>query len=421
MKESQINLDQRFCQVERCARPLVGSREHYYKEMKNKQFETQAIRAQMERSEYNEHSSPLFLTSSFIFDSAEDMRAAFNDESDDYIYSRYMNPNTDEFINKVCLLEGAESGFAAASGMAAIYTTFMALLKAGDHVISCSSVFGATHAVFTKYFPKWNMSHSYFHTNNVREIEKLIKPETKFIYLETPTNPAIELIDLELVSFIAKKHNLLLIVDNCFATPYLQQPIKYGADLVIHSATKYMDGQGRVLGGVVVGKKELVKEIYLFGRLTGPSMSPFNAWVLSKSLETLALRMDRHCENALYIAQRLEGHETLENVSYPFLESHPSHAIAKKQMKAGGGILTVTVKGGYEPAKKFLDKLQLLKISPNLGDARSIVTHPASSTHCKLSETERISVGITQGLIRVSVGLENKDDILDDLLQALNE
>ena len=388
--------------------------------MENKQFETQAIRAQLERTEYNEHSSPLFLTSSFIFDSAEDMRAAFNDESDDYIYSRYVNPNTDEFINKVCLLEGAESGFATASGMAAIYTTFMALLKAGDHVISCSSVFGATHAIFTKYFPKWNMSHSYFHTNNVTEIEALIKPETRFIYLESPTNPAIELIDLELVSSIAKKHNLLLIVDNCFATPYLQQPIKYGADLVIHSATKYMDGQGRVLGGVVVGKKELVKEIYLFGRLTGPSMSPFNAWVLSKSLETLALRMDRHCENALYIAQSLQGHEKLENVSYPFLESHPHYAIAKKQMKAGGGILTVTVKGGYESAKKFLDKLQLLKISPNLGDARSIVTHPASSTHCKLSEVERMSVGIAQGLIRISIGLENKEDILNDLLQALN-
>ena len=276
--------------------------------MENKQFETQAIRAQLDRTEYNEHSAPLFLTSSFVFDTAEDMRAAFNEESDDFIYSRYVNPNTSEFINKVCLLEGAEAGFATATGMAAIFTTFMALLKSGDHIVSCSSVFGATHALFTKYFPKWNISHSYFHTNNVTEIEKLIKPETKFIFLETPTNPAIELIDLEVVAAIAKKHNLLLIVDNCFATPYLQQPIKYGADLVIHSATKYMDGQGRVLGGVVVGKKELVKDIYLFGRLTGPSLSPFNAWVLSKSLETLALRMDRHCENALYIAQKLEGH-----------------------------------------------------------------------------------------------------------------
>lgn len=387
--------------------------------MENKQFETKAIRAQLERTEYNEHSVPLFLTSSFVFDTAEDMRAAFNDESDDFIYSRYVNPNTNEFINKVCLLEGAESGLATASGMAAIFTTFMALLKSGNHVVSCSSVFGATHAIFTKYFPKWNISYSYFNTNNVNEIEKLIKPETKCIYLETPTNPAIELIDLELVGALAKKHNILLIVDNCFATPYLQQPIKFGADLVIHSATKYMDGQGRVLGGIVVGKKDLINDIYLFGRLTGPSMSPFNAWVLSKSLETLALRMDRHCENALYVAQKLEGNSQLENVSYPFLPSHPNYAIAKKQMKAGGGIITITVKGGYEPAKKFLDKLQMIKISPNLGDARSIVTHPASSTHCKLSETERATVGISDGLIRVSIGLENKEDILTDLLQAL--
>jgi O-succinylhomoserine sulfhydrylase len=387
--------------------------------MKNKHFETQAIRAQLERTDYNEHSAPLFLTSSFVFDKSEDMRAAFNEESEDYIYSRYVNPNTSEFISKVCLLEGAEAGFATATGMAAIFTTFMSLLKSGDHVVSCSSVFGATHALFTKYFPKWGMSHSYFNTNHVTEIEKLIKPETKFIYLETPTNPAIELIDLEVVAAVAKKHNLLLIVDNCFATPYLQQPIKYGADLVIHSATKYMDGQGRVLGGVVVGKKELIQDIYLFGRLTGPSMSPFNAWVLSKSLETLALRMDRHCDNALYIAQQLEGHAQLENVSYPFLASHPNHSIAKKQMKAGGGILTVTLKGGYEAAKTFLDKLEMIKISPNLGDARSIVTHPASSTHCKLSEQERLTVGITPGLIRVSIGLENKEDILNDLLQAL--
>lgn len=387
--------------------------------MKDKKFETQAIRAQMERSENNEHSVPLYLTSSFVFDTAEDMRAAFNDENEAFIYSRYTNPNNNEFVNKVCLMEGAEAGVALASGMAAIYTTFMALLKSGDHVVSCSSVFGATHALFTKYFPKLNISHSYFNIKDPNDIEKLIKPETKFIYLETPTNPAIELIDLEFVAAIAKKHKVLLIVDNCFATPYLQQPIKQGADLVIHSATKYMDGQGRVLGGVVVGKKELINEIYLFGRITGPSMSPFNAWVLSKSLETLALRMDRHCENALYIAEALENNSALENVSYPFLKSHPHHAIAKKQMKAGGGIITVTVKGGLDAAKKFMDKLQIIKISPNLGDSRTIATHPASSTHCKLSEEERLSVGISQGLIRISIGLENKEDILDDIQQAL--
>lgn len=388
--------------------------------MKDKYFETQAIRAQMDRSDNNEHSAPLYLTSSFVFDTAEEMRAAFNDESDEFIYSRYTNPNVNEFVDKVCLLEKAEAGVAFASGMAAIYTSFMALLKSGDHIVSCSSVFGATHAIFTKYFPRLNITYSYFNTNTVSEIEQLIKPETRFIYLETPTNPAIELIDLELVASLAKKYKLLLIVDNCFATPYLQQPISYGADLVIHSATKYMDGQGRVLGGIAVGKKELINDIYLFGRLTGPSMSPFNAWVLSKSLETLALRMDRHCENALYIAQLLDGHARLENVSYPFLLSHPNHAIAKKQMKAGGGIITITVKGGYEAAKQFLDKLQMIKISPNLGDARTIATHPASSTHCKLSEEERQRVGISPGLIRISIGLENKEDILKDILNALD-
>lgn len=387
--------------------------------MKDKHFETQAIRAQMERSDNNEHSAPLYLTSSFVFDTAEDMRAAFNDETDDFIYSRYTNPNVNEFVNKVCLLENAEAGVAFASGMAAIYTTFMALLKSGDHIVSCSSVFGATHAIFTKYFPKLNITHSYFNTNNVAELEKLIKPETRFIYLETPTNPAIELIDLELVASVAKKHNKLLIVDNCFATPYLQQPINYGVDIVVHSATKYMDGQGRVLGGVAVGRKDLINDIYLFGRLTGPSLSPFNAWTLSKSLETLALRMDRHCSNALFVAEALEKNPKLENVSYPFLSSHPNYAIAKKQMKAGGGIITVTVKGGYEAAKQFLDKLQMIRISPNLGDARSIATHPASSTHCKLSEEERQRVGITPGLIRISIGLENREDILSDILQAL--
>lgn len=387
--------------------------------MEKKHFETNAIRAQLERSENNEHSVPVYLTSSFVFDTAEDMRAAFNEETDAHIYSRYTNPNNSEFVNKVCLLEGAEAGVAMASGMAAIYTTFMALLKSGDHVVSCSSVFGATHALFTKYFPKLNISYSYFNIKNPNDIEKLIKPETRFIYLETPTNPAIELIDLEFVASVAKKHKVLLIVDNCFASPYLQQPIKWGADLVVHSATKYMDGQGRVLGGVVVGKADLIKEIYLYGRLTGPSLSPFNAWVLSKSLETLALRMERHCENALYVAEALEKNAALENVSYPFLKSHPHYHIAKKQMKLGGGIITITVKGGYEAAKQFLDKLQMIKISPNLGDARSIATHPASSTHCKLSEEERLSVGITPGLIRISVGLENKEDILNDIQQAL--
>lgn len=385
----------------------------------SKHFETQAIRTQTERSQNNEHSSPLYLTSSFVFDSADEIRAAFNDESDDFIYSRYTNPNTDELVNKMCLLEGAEAGVAFASGMAAIYTSLAALLKSGDHVISCSSVFGATHAILTRYFPKWNISYSYFDANNPTEIDALVQPNTKLIFVESPTNPGIEIIDLELLGNIAKKNNLILIVDNCFATPFIQQPIKYGADVVIHSATKYMDGQGRVLGGVAVGSKELINDIYLFGRITGPSLSPFNAWTLSKSLETLSLRMERHSENALYIAQQLEGHTSLAAVKYPFLPSHPQYNIAKKQMKLGGGIITINLKEGYDAAKKIMDALQMIKISPNLGDSRTIVTHPASSTHCKLSEQERLSVGIFPGLIRISVGLENKQDILDDITQAL--
>jgi O-succinylhomoserine sulfhydrylase len=388
--------------------------------MKDKQFETRAIRTQIPRSENNEHSAPLYLTSSFVFDTAEEMRAAFAEETDPFIYSRYTNPNTNEFTDKMCLLEGAEVGVATASGMAAIYTSLAALLQSGDHVIACSSIFGATHTIFSKYFPKWNISHSYFEATNPQAIEQLVQPNSKIIFVETPTNPGIEVIDLEVLGQLAKKHKLILIIDNCFATPYLQRPIQYGADLVVHSATKYIDGQGRVLGGVVVGKKELIREIYLFGRITGPSLSPFNAWTLSKSLETLALRMDRHSENALYIAEALEKHPALEFVKYPFLPSHPQYAIAKKQMKAGGGIITFCVKGGYEAATLFMDKLAFIKISPNLGDARTIATHSASSTHCKLSEEERLSVGILPGLIRVSIGLENKEDILKDIEQALD-
>jgi len=382
-------------------------------------IDTKAIRTQIPRTQYQEHSAPLFLTSSFVFDSAEELRAAFNEENEDYVYSRYSNPNVDEFVNKVCVMEGAEDGVAMASGMAAVYTTFMALLQTGDHVISCSSVFGATHTIFNKYFPKLGISHSYFDANNPEEIEALVKANTRFIYLETPTNPAIEVIDLQIVGEIARKHNLLFIVDNCFATPYLQLPVNFGADLVIHSGTKYFDGQGRVLGGVVVGKSELIREIYLFGRITGPSLSPFNAWTLSKSLETLSLRMDRHCQNALQLATWLENQPAIDYVKYPFLPSHPHHAIAKKQMKAGGGIVAFSLKGGLQTGTAFMDNLQMIRISPNLGDSRSIATHPASSTHCKLSLEERNAIGIGDGLVRISAGLENIEDILEDVAQAL--
>lgn len=387
--------------------------------MSNKNFETEAIRTQVERSQFQEHTTPMYVTSSFVFDDAEDMRASFTEEKVKNIYSRYSNPNTSEFVEKVMKMEGAEDGYAFASGMAAIYSTFAALLSSGDHIVSARSIFGSTHTLFTKYFPKWNISTSYFDINNPNEIESLITPSTKIIYAESPTNPGVDIIDLELLGEIAKKHNLLLIIDNCFATPYIQQPIKYGADLVVHSATKLMDGQGRVLGGVAVGKAELIREIYLFARNTGPSLSPFNAWTLSKSLETLAVRVDRHCENALKIATVLEKNEHILKVKYPFLKSHPQYEIAKKQMKLGGNIIAVEVKGGIEAGRKFLNNIKMCSLSANLGDTRTIVTHPASTTHSKLSENEQLEVGITAGLVRISVGLENVDDVIEDIVQSL--
>jgi len=382
-------------------------------------FETQAIRNQLERSQFDEHSVPMYVTSSFVFDDAEDMRASFSEEKDKNIYSRFTNPNTTEFINKVVAMEGAEDGYAFATGMAAVFSTFAALLDSGDHIISARAVFGSTHTLFTKYLPKWNISTSYFESDDLEAVESLITPATKILYAESPTNPGIDILDLEHLGEIAKKHNLLLVIDNCFATPYIQNPIKLGAHLVIHSATKLMDGQGRVLGGVVVGAKELIREIYLFSRNTGPAMSPFNAWVLSKSLETLAVRLDRHCENAEKVALFLENHVAVNTVKYPFLPSHPQYEIAKKQMKLGGNIIAFEVKGGIEAGRNFLNKIKMCSLSANLGDTRTIVTHPASTTHSKLAENERFSVGITDGLIRVSVGLEHVTDIIADLDQAL--
>lgn len=382
-------------------------------------FETSAIRNQLKRSENLEHSVPLYLTSSFVFEDAEDMRASFAEEKERNIYSRYSNPNSSEFISKVCQMEGAEEGFAFASGMAAVFSTLAALLDSGDHVISARSIFGSTHSLFQNFFPKWNISHSYFDTNDLDTLEPLITPKTKLIYAETPTNPGVDILDMEVLGQMAKKHNLILVIDNCFASPYLQQPIKFGADLVIHSGTKLMDGQGRVLAGITVGTRELMDKVYRFSRITGPALSPFNAWVLSKSLETLAVRVDRHCENALKLAYYLEGHAKVNWVKYPFLKSHPKHHIAKKQMKAGGCVVAFEVKGGLTAGKTFFDSIQLLSLSANLGDSRSIVTHPASTTHSKLSVKERQESGITEGMVRISVGLEHIDDIIADISQAL--
>ncbi len=387
--------------------------------MQHKQ--SKLIRARVEQTKNHEHASPLFLTSSFTFDNAEDMRAAFADETDANIYSRFSNPTVKEFVDRLCILENAEAGFATASGMSAVFGSFMALLKKGDHLLSCNAVFGSTHTVISKYLPKYGIDFSYVSTNATEaEWEAAITPQTKMIYLESPTNPGLDILDIAMISKVAKKHNIILNVDNCFATPIGQTPIDLGADLVVHSATKWIDGQGRVLGGAVVGRKELIHEIYLFCRSTGPSMSPFNAWVLSKSLETLEVRMDRHCASAHYIAEKLEGNDKINFVKYPFLTSHPQHAIAKAQMKNGGGIVCFELKGGIEAGRKFLNQIKMLSLTANLGDTRSIASHPASTTHAKLSEAERQATGITPGLIRISVGLEPRDDILADILQALS-
>jgi O-succinylhomoserine sulfhydrylase len=347
------------------------------------------------------------------------MRAAFADESDDNIYSRFTNPNVNEFIDKMVALEGAEAGYATASGMSAVFGSFMALLKKGDHLLSCSAIFGSTHTVIKKYLPNFGIEYTYVAADKPGDWEAAIRPNTKMIYVETPTNPGLDIIDIEMLAALAKKYNLILNVDNCFATPMGQRPIELGADLVVHSATKWLDGQGRVLGGVVVGKKELINDIYLFCRSTGPALSPFNAWVLSKSLETLDVRMERHSKNALQIATALETHPAIASLRYPFLPSHPQHAIAVKQMQNGGGIVCFELKGGIDAGRTFMNNLKMLSLTANLGDTRSIASHPASTTHAKLTEEERHAVNITPGLIRISVGLEHCDDILQDILQAL--
>ena len=381
--------------------------------------QTKAIRTRADITNEMEHSTPLYMTSSFTFDNAEEMQAAFADQSDDNIYSRFSNPTVQEFVDKMCLLEGAEDGVATATGMSAVFCSFMALLKQGDHILSCNAIFGSTHTLLTKFLPRFGIESSYVDANKPEEWEAAIKPNTRMIYLETPTNPGLELIDLQWVGELARKHNLILNVDNCFATPFNQTPIQYGAHLVVHSATKWIDGQGRVLGGVIVGNADLIYDIYLFARNTGPSLSPFNAWVLSKSLETLDVRMERHASNALYIAEKLESHPKIQWLKYPFLPSHPHYEIAKRQMKDGGGIVCFELKGGIDGGRNFLNCLKMLSLTANLGDTRSIASHPASTTHGKLSEEERLSVNITPGLIRISVGLENRDDVLNDILQAL--
>lgn len=381
--------------------------------------ETQAIRIQNRRSQHNEHAVPLYLTSSYVFEDAEDMRAQFAEEKEGEIYSRYANPNVQEFIDKMAALENAESGWATASGMSAVFTFFGALLKSGDHIVSARSVFGSTHRLFTEILPKWGITTTYIDFDDYVGFEEAITPATKVLFLETPSNPGLDIIDLARIADITKRKNILFAVDNCFATPILQRPLDLGADVSIHSATKYIDGQGRTLGGIILGSEEIIEKVKAFARHTGPSLSPFNAWILSKSLETLDVRMERHCKNALEIAKRLEQHPSIAWVKYPFLPSHPQYEIAVQQMKNGGGIVSFELKKGLEGGRSFLDNLEMFSLTANLGDTRSIATHPASTTHSKLTSEQRLEVGITDGLVRLSIGLEHVEDIWTDIENAL--
>jgi O-succinylhomoserine sulfhydrylase len=386
--------------------------------MKHK-FETLAIRTQSERSQNKEHSVPLYLTSSYAFSSAEEGAALFSGEQEGHMYSRISNPNSDEFAQKLALLEGGETGIATASGMSAVFSTFGALLKSGDHVVASNSIFGSSHHVIENLLPNWDIQFTFVDILDEQGWINAFKPNTRLVFIETPANPTLDLIDIEWLADLCHKNGALLIVDNCFATPYLQQPLKFGADVVLHSATKFLDGQGRVLGGAIISSSEIIEKCAAFIQKTGPNLSPFNSWVLSKSLETLAVRMDRHCENAWKLAAYLESSLEVDDVVYPFLPSFKQFELATKQMKQGGGLVTCKVKGGVDRGRGFLNALKLHSLTANLGDTRSIATHPASTTHSKLTPEQQSQVGITPGLVRFSLGLEHTDDILEDIEQAL--
>lgn len=384
--------------------------------------ETLAIRTQAERSGNREHAAPIYMTSSFMFDDAEQARAMFADELPGNIYTRFSNPNSNELIEKMCLLEGAEDGLTTASGMAAVFVSLAGLLRQGDHVLASRAVFGSTHQVLTMLLPRWGITHTYMDTQATEEEwNRAVQPNTRMVFAETPSNPGLDLLDLEMLSRISEQHGLILNIDNCFATPYVQQPILSGAHIVTHSATKYIDGQGRAIGGVIVGRSDLIKELRFFARHSGPAMSPFNAWIFSKSLETLSIRMEKHASNAMQLAEWLESTQMkhLESVKYPFLTSYAQYDLAQKQMKSGGGMVCFTVKGGLDRGRRFLNQLQMCSFTANLGDSRTIATHPASTTHSKLAPADREAVSITDGLIRISVGLEHIDDIRNDISQAL--
>lgn len=388
--------------------------------MNKKKFETKAIRTRIEKTQHREHCTPIFATSSFLFDSAEHARAVFAEEKEGNIYSRFSNPNTDEFILKMCLLEGAGEGIATSSGMAAIFLSFISFLRAGDHVVASRSLFGATISILTDILPRFGISHTLVDIDaDISEWEDAIMPQTRIIFIETPSNPGLDIIEIKPLANLANENNALLVVDNSFATPYVQRPIEHGAHIVCHSATKFIDGQGRNLGGIILGDKLAMQEVRSVAQTTGPIMSPMDAWMLSKSLETLHVRMERHCSNAQQLAEYLATSDQIELVKYPFLKNHAQVEIARKQMNFGGAMVSFEAKGGIERNMKFVDSLEMFSVSSNLGDTRTIITHAASTTLAKLSSEEQLAVGVTQGLLRISVGLEHIDDIIADVEQAL--
>jgi O-succinylhomoserine sulfhydrylase len=379
-------------------------------------LETLAVRAGQHRTPEGEHAEPIFPTSSYVFESAAAAAARFSGEEPGNIYSRFTNPTVRTFEERLAAMEGGERCVATASGMSAIYATCAGLLKAGDHVVSSRSIFGTTTLLFTNFLQKFGIETTFVSQEDVDEWAQAIRPETRLLFLETPSNPLTAIADIRALADLAHAHDSLLVVDNCFCTPALQRPLELGADIVIHSATKYLDGQGRCIGGAVVGSQDVVGEgVYGFLRTCGPSMSPFNAWVFLKGLETLSLRMKAHCASAQTLAEWLQEQPQVERVFYPGLASHPQHALAGAQQSGYGGIVSFSVKGGQAAAWKLIDSTQICSITANLGDAKTTITHPATTTHGRLTPGQRADAGISDGLIRVAVGLETLDDLVDDL------
>jgi len=389
-------------------------------EAPNYRPETLAVRAGQERSQFGEHAEALYLTSSFVFESAAQAAARFSGAEEGNVYSRFTNPTVTMFQERLAALEGAERSVATASGMAAILATVMALLKAGDHIVAARGIFGASQQLFGTIMPRFGVATSFVPGSAPAAFKAALQPNTKLVFIETPSNPLTEVFDIAALAAVAHEAGALLVVDNCFCSPVLQRPLEYGADLVIHSATKYLDGQGRVLGGAVCGVNALVEEVFKFLRTTGPTLSAFNAWVILKGLETLKIRMQAQSANALDLALRLEAHPAVARVFYPGLPSHPQHALAMRQQATGGAILAFEVKGGRDAAWRVIDACKVLSITANLGDVKTTLTHPASTTHGRISPEARSESGITEGLLRIAVGLEAVDDIEADLRRGLD-